>query len=108
MKAGTLNTRVSLQKRGGKDALGGVSTAWTEYARPWANVTFLSGLESATAGVEVSQARGSIRMRYREDVAATHRAAVGRLVFDIVAVMPSVATREYVDLVVTAGANNGG
>ncbi|WP_320535281.1 phage head closure protein [Robbsia andropogonis] len=108
MKAGTLNTRVSLQRKGGKDDLGGPTNAWTEYAKAWANLALLSGKETASGSSSVSTGNGSIRIRYRTDVTAADRVIAGTLVFNVVAVLPDINGRDHTDLVVTVGANNGG
>lgn len=106
--AGSLNNRVSLQRRtAGKDEYGQPLDTWVEYANPWCNAKLVSGMEHAVAGTEVSIGRGSIRIRYRTDVSTQDRAICQGIIYNIAAVLPDVASREYTDLVVTVGANLG-
>lgn len=110
LRAGTLNTRLSLQRKSGKDELGQPLNTWTEYAQVWGAVLQLKGVEKVTGGTSVDTASGSIRIRYRTDVTNGDRvvalSADGQI-FNINSVMPNAASREYTDLVVTENANNG-
>lgn len=111
LSAGSLNVRVSLQRKsGGTDALGQPLNVWTEYAQVWASVVQLRGIERVTGGTEVDSASASIRIRYRMDVTNADRAvalSAGGQVFNINSVMPNAMSREYTDLVCTENANNG-
>jgi SPP1 family predicted phage head-tail adaptor len=111
LRAGTLSTRLSLQRKTGKDALGQPTNTWTEYAQVWGAVLQLKGVEKVTGGTSVDVASGSIRIRYRTDVTNGDRvvalSADGQI-FNINSVMPNAASREYTDLVVTENANQGG
>lgn len=106
--AGILNNKASLQRRtAGKDEYGQPLEQWEEYASVWCNAKLASGLEHAVAGTQVSIGRGSIRIRYRTDVTPADRAIVQGIIYNVAAVLPDVASREYTDLVVTVGANLG-
>jgi SPP1 family predicted phage head-tail adaptor len=108
LRAGTLNNKASLQRRGaGKDEYGQPLETWAEYASVWCNAKLVSGLEHAESGTQVGIGRGSIRIRYRADVTTQDRAVVQGIIYNIAAVLPDVASREYTDLVVTVGANLG-
>lgn len=101
MRAGTLDTRITIQRKtGGTDAWGApLPEAWEDYATIWANVRHLSGTESIKAGADVSVVSASIRIRWRQDVTAGMRVVAGAAVYDIEAVLPG-PRREYVDLAV--------
>jgi len=108
MNIGKLNRRVSLQKLGpAQDSAGQPTQQWTEFAKPWADIRFVSGKEFATAGSEASSATASIRLRYREDVTPAMRVVYRSSIFNIVAILPDESGHEYVDLACTTGANNG-
>lgn len=111
LRAGTLNTYLSLQRKTGRDALGQPTNTWTEYAQVWGAIVQIRGVEKVTGGTSVDSASASIRIRYRTDVTNADRAvalnADGQI-FNINSVMPNVASREYADLVCTQNANQGG
>lgn len=100
MQAGKLNHRVSLQQRvAGVDEIGQPVGGWVEVAQVWANIALGSGLESVKADRETSVVRASIRIRWRTDVTAAMRVVHGATVYEVMAVKPDMARREYVDLV---------
>ena len=100
MQAGRLNRRVTLQAPGtGEDELGQPIPGWTDVATLWADIRMKSGLESIKAGAPVSVVQASIRVRYRAGITAGMRIVHNLHAFNIVAVMPDVGGREYVDLV---------
>ena len=97
MQAGRLNSRIALMQRGNTvDELGQPVESWTKVADLWADIRFLSGVESLKADAVVSVARASVRIRYRESVTAAMRLHYGTTVFEIKAVLPK--GREWVDL----------
>jgi SPP1 family predicted phage head-tail adaptor len=111
LRAGTLNTRLSLQRKAGRDALGQPLNNWTEYGQVWGAVVQIRGVEKVTGGTSVDSASASIRIRYRTDVTNGDRVvALGadNQIFNINSVMPNAASREYTDLVCTENANQGG
>lgn len=108
LRAGTLDTRVSLQRKtSGSDELGQPIEAWTEYAEVWGDVLQASGRETASSGTQVDTANASIRIRYRTDVTNADRAIAQGVVFNIASVIPNVKSREFTDLVCTQNANDG-
>lgn len=100
MQAGLLNRRVTLQAPGTtQDELGQPIPGWTDVATLWADIRMKSGLESIKAGAPVSVVQASIRVRYRAGITAGMRVVLNLQAFNIVAVLPDVGGREYVDLV---------
>jgi len=101
MSAGQLRNRVSLQSQvSTQDDLGQPSTSWLTIATLWADVRFLSGVESIKSGTDASLARASIRIR-RRAVDAGQRIVFGDTVFEIKSVLPD-QKRVFVDLVCEA------
>ena len=111
MKAGTLNRRVLVERRVvTRDAEGGEVIAWSPLAGDgmlWANIRMLNGTEAVKSDARIATARGSIRLRFREDIDATCRVTYRETVFEILAVLPDLQAREHVDLAVETGATNG-
>lgn len=100
MQAGRLNRRVTLQAPGTtQDELGQPIPGWTDVATVWGDIRLKSGLEAIKAGAPVSTVQASIRVRYRAGITAGMRLVHNLQAFNIVAVMPDVGGREYVDLV---------
>ncbi len=100
MQAGRLNRRVTLQAPGTTtDEIGQPIPGWTDVATVWGDIRMKSGLESIKAGAPVSVVQASIRVRYRAGITAGMRLTHNLQAFNIVAVMPDVGGREYVDLV---------
>ena len=100
MQAGRLNRRVTLQQPGtNTDELGQPIPGWTDVAQVWADIRMKSGLEAIKAGASVSVVQASIRVRYRAGITAGMRIVHNLQAFNIVAVMPDVGGREFVDLV---------
>ena len=100
MQAGRLNRRCVLQSPAQSvDELGQPIPGWTDFATVWADIRMRSGLESIKAGAPVSVVQASIRVRYRAGITAGMRIVHNLQAFNIVAVMPDVGGREYVDLI---------
>ncbi|AVS91399.1 head-tail adaptor protein [Paracidovorax avenae] len=103
MRAGDLNRRITIQRRGtATDSWGtpipGVEN-WIDVGRLWASIKTLSGLGTIKADAKASTIKTSIRVRWRTDLAAGMRVLYGGTVYDVQAVLPDVAGREHVDLV---------
>lgn len=101
MRAGDLNRKIAIQKRGGgADEWGTpLPDVWVDVCKPWASIRHLSGTETIKADAATSTVRASIRIRYRSGIDASMRVLHGETVYAIKAVMPEEARREYVDLV---------
>ncbi|NPT36249.1 phage head closure protein [Paraburkholderia xenovorans] len=100
----------------GQDELGQPVDAWVEVVTTRCNVRMLTGKETLTSDAEVASATASIRIRYRTDIDNGMRAVllkfvggqpVDDLIFNILAPLPNVASREYTDLACSAFSNNG-
>lgn len=100
MQAGTLNRRTTLQRQiQGVDEIGQPMDIWQDVAKPWANIKNLNGTETIKAGAETAIVKASIRIRYRTGIDAGMRVLHKTVVYEIKAVLPDEAGREYVDLV---------
>ncbi|WP_018435351.1 phage head closure protein [Paraburkholderia atlantica] len=108
LEAGTLNRRVRIERRDQtQDDLGQPVDTWVEVATAWCNVRMLTGKETLAADADVASATASIRIRYRTDITNVMRAVVDGVIFNILAPLPDLASREYTDLACSAFANNG-
>lgn len=98
-----LRTMVQIQRRAdGEDALGQPLQTWTTIAAVWADVRQMNGMQSIKADAEVSTVKASIRIRWREGVTEAMRVLANGQAYDIQAVLPDLARREYLDLVCEA------
>ena len=99
MSAGKLNQRVTLSGlSAGSDALGQPLQSWVDVATLWADVRFVSGIETIKAGREISPSRASVRMRRRSGITRQMRARIGGVEYDIVDIVPS-ADRAWLTLI---------
>lgn len=100
---GRLATRIRIMVASPvQDAWGQPLEAWSELATVWGDFRHVSGIESAKGGSDITQARGSVRIRYRTDITAAMRCEAGGRTYDIKAVLPDLNRKEYVDLVCEA------
>lgn len=99
MRPGLLNTRVVVQQQSAtQDALGQPVQSWATFATLWADVRHTSGIEAIKTDAIASVVRASIRVRYRGDLTAAMRVIHGSTTYNIVAVLPDIGGKEYVDL----------
>lgn len=99
MDSRRLNRRVVLQQLvAGQDEIGQPTQVWSTLATAWANVRYLSGVETIKADAVATSAKVSIRIRYRADVTAAMRVVLGATVFQILAVLPDEQAKERLDL----------
>lgn len=107
MRAGDLNRRITIQRRGtATDAWGSPvpgAENWVEVGKTSAIIKTLSGLGAIKADAQASTVKASIRVRWRTDLTAGMRVLHGGTVYDVQAVLPDVAGREHVDLVCEVG-----
>lgn len=90
MSAGKLNQRVTLSGlSAGTDALGQPLQTWVDVATIWADVRFVSGIETIKAGREISTSRASVRIRCRDNVSSQMRVRIGGVEYDILDIIPS-------------------
>lgn len=100
MKVGALRNRINIERRtSSQDALGQPVETWALVAAVWADIRHVSGLETIKASADTSTVRASIRIRYRTGLDAGMRVTHGATTYDIKAVLPDEARREYVDLI---------
>jgi SPP1 family predicted phage head-tail adaptor len=98
LKAGSLNKLVTIQaKTDTVDAIGQPINTWVDVATVWADIRYLSGLESIKSDAPNSIAKVSIRVRYRADITPAMRVVAGSIVYKITAVLPDKKNRS-VDL----------
>lgn len=104
MDSRRLNRLVLIQKPGttqdeaGQPIPGWVALIATGDGKIRANLRHLSGVETIKADAQTSAVKASIRIRYRTDVTAAMRVVHGSTTYEIKAVMPDEAGREFVDL----------
>jgi len=100
MDAGKLNRRIVIQSQTAtQDAAGQpLPDTWTTFTTVWAHIKFNSGYESIKGEAVASIARSSMRIRYREDITNKMRVTHNGITYEIKAVMPDEAKREFVDL----------
>lgn len=84
-----------------------VQTGWEPVCNAWADIAYLSGIETIKSGVPVSVARASVQIRYRPDIAANMRIVHGSTVYDIKSVLPDEGKHVYLNLAVEQGQNLG-
>lgn len=100
MRAGPLNTRIVVQQQSTTpDDLGQPVLTWATFATLWADVKQSSGMTMIRGDADLSVVRASIRIRYRTDITPAMRVAVGLVIYQIQAVLPDVAKKQYTDLV---------
>lgn len=89
MPAGKLNRRIVIrQMQAGTDAIGQPSTTWIDVVTIWADVRFVSGIETIKAGRETSTGRASVRIRATSGITAQMRVLIDGRDYDIVDVVP--------------------
>lgn len=99
MQAGKLRNKVKIQQQTtDQDAAGQPLDTWSDVANVWGNIRFLNGVETLKAGAPTSTAKASIRIRYRTGINAGMRVLHGATAYNITAVLPDMAKKEYVDL----------
>lgn len=99
MRPGLLNSRVVVQQQSTtQDALGQPVLSWSTFATLWADVRHTSGIEAIKDSAIASVVRASIRVRYRNGITTAMRVVHGSTTYNIVAVLPDVGGKEYVDL----------
>lgn len=95
-----LNHRIELLKRSaGRDAANQRIAGWQVYKPTWANIRFQSGAEVMRANADVSIVKCSVRIRARNDVDASMGVRYGGTDYNIQAVVPDSAARDYMFLV---------
>ena len=100
LDAGRLNRRCVIQRQAQtQDGGGQPLDVWTDVATVWADVRNPTGLGAIKADAQAQVVKTSIRIRWRTDIASGMRVIFGSSVYEIGAVLPDHAGREFVDLV---------
>lgn len=115
LRAGTLDRRVTFQKRERtRDSWGEMSEAWVDHVAnlpaDWRAPTGMGQIsgEMQAGGTEVSRVPYSVRIRFRRDITADMRAVDEfGTVYEIRQVIPEMKRREWTDVVLATGANDG-
>lgn len=95
-----MNQRVTIMARtAGEDALGQPVNTWVDLVSLWADVRYLSGIETIRADAPASLVKASVRIRQRAGITDRLRVRHGQQVLDIKAVLPDTRTRMHMDLV---------
>jgi SPP1 family predicted phage head-tail adaptor len=99
MQSGKLNRRITIQQlSAGQDEIGQPVQTWSNVATVWADIRHQSGMETIKADAVTSTVRASIRIRYRSDLNSGMRVLHDSTAYNILAVLPDLARKEYVDL----------
>jgi SPP1 family predicted phage head-tail adaptor len=102
LAAGTLNRLVTISRIGDAQDSTGQPVADPVpivVCTVWASIRNLSGLAAVRAGAEAAAVKTSIRIRYRKDLTIDMWVESDSTKYNINAVLPDEAKREYVDLV---------
>lgn len=108
LRAGDLRDRITIQRRLPGGALGQHSKNLEDVARVWANIRFGSGSETLRSGQPASEARCSIRIRWRTGITADMRVVSSGTTYEIEAVLPDRQRRQFIDLVCKVVGNGAG
>lgn len=108
MSALKYQNRIRIEARSdAQDASGQPVDEWILVVTVWANMLQVSGKEFISAARDVSEVTASIRIRYRTGITAAMRVVHKETIYNIKAVLPDLAARQHVDLVVGTGVNDG-
>lgn len=100
MSAGKLKYRVDIQSPSStQDAIGQPLSTWTLFASAWADVRWVSGIETIKAGAVSSTVKASVRIRAGLAVTPAMRVLVDSVAYQVQAVLPD-SDRAFVNLVV--------
>lgn len=100
MRAGDLRNRIIIERQtSSQDAGGQPLEVWSPVATVWADIRNPTGMGAIRADAHAAVVKTSIRIRWRTDIEAGMRAVHGSMAYEIGAVLPDHAGREFVDLV---------
>ena len=107
MKAGTLDQRVTFQRRiVVQDAYGQDTITWTDIATVWAQCHALRGREFFAAAQTQMETSVKVRVRYRADIDQTCRMVWDAKNHDITGVIP-VGRKDMLELICMQGVKDG-
>ncbi len=100
MRGGQLRDLVSLQQQSStQDEIGQPILTWTEVAKLWADVRYLSGLEAIKADAPTSISKVSIQIRKRSGITAAMRLVdADGVIYQILDVLPDMQHRDRINL----------
>lgn len=108
LNAGRLRHRLELQSHATTvDSAGQESTAWTTYATVWGSIEPLSGKEYERGSAIYGQTVCRIVIRYRNDVALTHRISHASKVYNLREIRDLNTRNRVLHLIVSEGDNTG-
>ncbi|WP_236904091.1 phage head closure protein [Comamonas serinivorans] len=100
MRAGDLNTRITIQRQEtAQDSAGEAIKSWVNHATVWSDFRNISGLQAAKNDAQASTVKASARIRWRTDLDHSMRVIAGSGTYTVEAVLQDMKRREYVDLV---------
>lgn len=68
------------------------------FAKVWADVRHISGIESIKSNIESSEVKASVRIRYRKNIMAAMRVIIEGQIYEIESVLSDTKHKEYIDL----------
>ena len=113
LRAGQLNRRITLQRRGSaQDSFGGVQATWIDVATVWADIQPLSGRELENARRMASEVSHQITLRYQTlltdtRAVAAYRARYKGRVFNLHAALNEDEANVLITLLASEGLNDG-
>lgn len=110
MRSGPLRHLITLQQPSGAvDELNQpIPDDWADVAVDvFADIRYLSGLETVKSDAPVGVSRCSIRIRWRAGVTVGMRLLHDGTVFDVKSVLPDQTGRRWLDMVAETGQNQG-
>lgn len=103
MQFGALEHRVTIKRRvTGQGPIGQPVDSWVDVATVWAHIHNRSGAQAIRADKDTSIVQASIRIYRRDGLDASMRVHHRGTVYEIQAVLPDEARREFMDLVCRA------
>ncbi len=110
MRAGPMRHQITLQQLSGAvDELNQpIPDDWADVvAGIYADIRYLSGLETVKSDAPVGVSRCSIRIRWRAGVTVGMRVLHDGTVFDVKSVLPDPTGKRHIDMVAETGMSNG-
>jgi SPP1 family predicted phage head-tail adaptor len=100
MDIGRLNKRITIESQAVTfDAVGQQVESWSTFATVWANIKHNSGAETIKSDSITSTVKASFRIRYKSGIDAGMRIKYQTSLYRIMAVLPHVEDKRYVDIV---------
>ncbi len=110
MRSGPMRHRITLQQLSGAvdELKQPIPDDWENVVEDvFADIRYLSGLETVKSDAPVGVSRCSIRIRWRAGVTVGMRVLHDGTVFDVKSVLPDMTGRRHIDIVAETGQNSG-